>query len=137
MTEKALLFYLTSHPIVGPKLAGQIYFHSAPVGAKMPWCIIQNSGGMPKPLTMQEWTEESETLAVYIDSEDQFFAREVGEDVVKAVHNYRGDMGDIKDSHWRCGTPRDLDNYQGSFRCMITVYVKHKYETNYPADGWL
>lgn len=137
MTEKALLFYLTAHPVVGPKLNGQIYYHSAPVDAKMPWIIIQNSGGMPKALTMWKWTEETETLAVYVDSEDQFFAREVAQDIIEAVHNYRGDMEPVLDSHWRCGTPRDLDNYQGSFRCMVTVYVTHKYETNHPVDGWL
>jgi hypothetical protein len=98
----------------------------------MPWLLISNEGGMPKRITVDKWTEETETLSIYVDSEDQFFAREVGQDVIDAVNNYRGDMDPVKDSYWRTGTARDLDNYQGSFRCFVPVYVRHKYETNHP-----
>jgi hypothetical protein len=102
------------------------------VDAKMPWIIIVNEGGMPKRITMSKWTEETETLTAYVDSEDQFFAREVGQDIINALNNFRGDMDPVHDAYFRTGTPRDLDNYQGSFRCMVPIYVRHKYETNHP-----
>lgn len=132
MTEKALVFYLSLHPIVGPLLGRQIFYHSPPVAVKMPWLIVTNEGGMPKRLTVEKWTEETETLTLYVDSEDQFWARETADAIILAVNNYRGDMLPVQDAYFRTGTPRDLDNYQGSFRCMIPVYVKHKYETTHP-----
>jgi hypothetical protein len=130
--------YLLSIPAVNTITGGKIYYRRAPTTAKMPWVIITNSGGMRSRVTLgggteAGWTEVEDTLTLYVDSVDQFKCKDIAQRIMQAVENYRGAMGAEKDLLIRTGSVRDLDGYQGTFRQLLTLYVKYWVDTNVPS----
>lgn len=132
MIVQAVVLYLNSVPAVVTALGGQrVYYRRAPDGAKMPWCTVTNSGGSRKRESTFV-TEPRDTLTLYLEHFDQFEGAQAAEAVRAALENYRGDMYPERDTHFTCGTVRDLDGFQGSYRFVIQVYVRYRQTTVFP-----
>jgi hypothetical protein len=130
--------YLLSIPAVNTITGGKIYYRRAPTTAKMPWVIVTNSGGMRARSTLGGKNDlgktlVTDTLTLYVDSVDQFKGKDITDRIIKALENYRGDMGAEKDLFIRSGTPRDLDGYNGTFRQLITLYIEYWMDSNIPS----
>ncbi len=138
MLEQSIMSYLLSIPAINTITGGKIYYRRAPITAKMPWVIVTNSGGMRSRSTLGSKgdlgkTTVTDVLTLYVDSVDQFKGKDITDRIIKAVENYRGDMGTEKDLFIRAGTPRDLDGYNGTFRQLITLYVEYWMDSNMPS----
>jgi hypothetical protein len=136
--EQAVLLYLNSHSGVLASLGGQakVYYARAPkdingVAVTMPWVVVRNSGGMRNRVT-QTITDTEDTSTIYVEDSNQFRGRAIAEAVLTALENYRGDMAPELDVHIRCGSIRDLDGWQNSFRYIVTAYVLYKKTTVFP-----
>jgi hypothetical protein len=134
MIEQGLLTYLLQVPAVSALVGNKIYYRRAPSTVKMPWVIITNSGGMRSKLSMDVsgYSEAVDTLTLYVDTMSQFEGKAIADAVLAAVENYRGDMSPALDTHFRAGSVRDLDGYNGAFRFLLTFYVRYKYDTVTP-----
>ena len=138
MIEQALAVYLNSVPAIVTALGGQKVFYSrAPqtmtgeVAVKMPYATIKNNGGSRKRSTTFK-TEPRDSLSIYIDHSKQHEGLLIADTIRAALENYRGDMPPELDTHVTCGTIRDLDGYQGSFRFIIPVYIRYRQTTVFP-----
>lgn len=139
MIEQAMVSYLNSVPEIVTALGGQkVYFRRVTANeenpVKMPWCIITNSGGSRKRQTLNKM-EPRDTLTLDIYHYDQFMGREAAEVILRALENYRGDMPPEQDLHVTCGTIRDLDAYQDSYRFVLPVYVRYRQTITFPNAG--
>jgi hypothetical protein len=138
MIEQALVTYLNTIPSVITALGGQkVYYSRAPVtsvggvSVKMPYAVIRNDGGSRKRLTTFT-TEPRDSLTIYVESSVQHAGLLAADTIRAALENYRGDMPPERDLHITCGTIRDLDGYQNSFRFLISVYVRYRQTTVFP-----
>lgn len=145
LIEQAVVTYLRSDSQLASLVGNRIYYHHVPTeaidgsGAKvlMPWVIVTNSGGMPERLTRggdvnPGLTESYDTLTLYVDDMQQLRGAQIAQRIEDLLRNYRGDMLPALDTHFRVGTTRDLDGYQGNFRYLVTVYVRYIFATNFP-----
>lgn len=134
MIEQAIVTYLNRTPAVTSVLGGEkVYYGRAPSTVKMPYVTVRNSGGMRERIT-HHYTDTEDTLTIYVDAaaDKQFIGRDIAEAVKNALENYRGDMYPEEDLNIRCGSIRDLDGYQSSFRYIVTAYVRYKEVTAFP-----
>ncbi len=133
MIEQAIVVYLNSNADVLNALGGaKVYYRRAGSKILMPYVTVTNSGGMRNRIT-KIYTDTQDTLTIYVDDSDQFRGREIAEAVMRALENYRGNMNPELDLHIRCGSIRDLDGYQSTFRYIVTAYVRYKELTEFPS----
>jgi len=132
MIEQAVTVYLNTVPAVVTAFGGQkVFYTRAPAGAQLPWCTVTNSGGSRKRESTFV-TEPRDTLTLYVEHYDQFLGLAAADAVRAALENYRGDMYPERDTHFTCGSIRDLDGFQGSHRFVIQVYVRYRQTTVFP-----
>lgn len=140
MIEQAIVRYLNADaPLVALLGGTKIYYGrgplvgSPPMPPKMPYVVVKNSGGMRERVT-QMYTDINDTLTIYVEAGDgqQFLGRDIAERILVVLENYRGDMAPELDLHIRCGSIRDLDGYQNSYRFIVTAYVLYKQTTAFP-----
>jgi hypothetical protein len=112
--------------------SAKVYYRRAAEETKMPFVVVVNSGGMRERIT-QIYTDMQDTLTIYVEDSKQFRGRDIAEAVLRALENYRGDMSPESDLHIRCGSIRDLDGFQSTFRYIITAYVRYKETTKFPS----
>lgn len=138
MIEQSLMNYLLSITALNNMVKGAIYYSKAPGDAKLPYILITNSGGMPLKMTQGGATDPGKTLtkdvlSLYVIAKDQFSAKDIADRIVKALHNYRGDLGSEFDTWIRCGTNRDLQGWNGQAKQLVTVYADYVTVTNVPS----
>jgi hypothetical protein len=127
MIEKSIMDYLLANVPIKTKLASKIYYSGVPVGAKLPYVMIRNAGGMRKLMTQAgSDTIVDDTISIYVDSTSQFEAKDIADMIVALLDNYRGNIGLETDAFLRCGSPRDLNGFQGTYRNMVTVYCNYR-----------
>jgi hypothetical protein len=132
MIEQAVVVYLNTVTAVTTSLGGmKIYPHRAPANVKMPWCVVTNSGGSRDRESVFV-TEPRDTLTLYVETSDFVSGRNAAETIMLALENYRGDMAPERDIHITCGTVRDLDGFQGSYKFVVPVYVRYRQTTVFP-----
>jgi hypothetical protein len=130
--EQAIVNYLNSNSDVLTALGGaKVYYRRAADKITMPYVVVTNSGGMRTRIT-QMYTDTQDTLTIYVEDSKQFRGREIAEAVMRALENYRGDMSPELDLHIRCGSIRDLDGFNSTFRYIVTAYVRYKETTRFP-----
>lgn len=133
MIEQAIVSYLNSDTALTTLLGGtKVYYGRADEKVKMPFVTVRNSGGMRERIT-QTYTDTQDTLTIYIDDAKQFRGRDIAEAVLRALENYRGNMNPELDLHIRCGSIRDLDGFQSTYRFIVTAYVRYKETTRFPS----
>jgi hypothetical protein len=143
--EQSVITYLRSDTQLASMVGDHIYYHRVPTDnvdsagtkVKMPWVVVTNSGGMPERLTRGSLTytgltEAYDTLTIYVDDMQQLRGAQITQRVEDLLRNYRGNMLPARDTHFRAGTTRDLDGYQGNFRYLISVYVRYLFDTDFP-----
>lgn len=132
MIEQAVVVYLNTVPAVIAALGGQkFYYNRAPQNVKMPFGVLSNAGGnrnRDTPFT----TEARDTLDIEVESADAVAGKQACDAIMAALENYRGDMPPERDIHITCGTVRDLDGFQGSFRFIFAAYVRYRQTTVFP-----
>lgn len=136
MIEQAVVEYLNTVTALTTLLGGQkIYYRRVPpstVPIKMPWVIVTNSGG-PRNRDTQVSTEGRDTLTIYVEHNNPITGRAIAEAILRALENYRGDMVPERDVDVRCGSVRDLDGFQGSFKFIVPVYIRYRQTTAFPS----
>lgn len=132
MIEQAIVVYVNTVPAVVAALGGQkFYYARAPLNTKMPYATIKNSGGSRKRESLYI-TEPRDTMTIYVESEKLHEGLAIANTIRESLENYRGDMAPERDIYITCGTVRDLDGFQGSFRFIIPVYVRYRQTTTFP-----
>jgi hypothetical protein len=136
MIEQAVVVYLNSDAAVLSAFGGtgKVYPHRAPASIKMPWCVVTNSGGSRKRESLYVM-EPRDTLTLYVESMDYVGGLNLANTILHALENYRGDMPPERDIHITCGTIRDLDGFQGSYRFVVPVYVRYRQIAVFPNAG--
>jgi hypothetical protein len=138
MIEQAIVEYLNTVTALTTLLGGQkIYYRRVPplsgtATIKMPWVIVTNSGGR-RTRDTQVSTEGRDTLTIYVEHNNPITGRAIAEAVLRALENYRGDMSPERDLDIRCGSVRDLDGFQGSFKFIVTAYIRYRQTTAFPS----
>ena len=133
-----LLSYFASHPTLSSVMTGKVFYRRVPPNVKLPYMIVTNSGGGRKKLAQcgTGSSEARDILTLYINDDQQFRGEQIAEAVMRALENYRGNMPSTNpiayDTHFYCGTTRDLDGFQDAFTYLITVYVRYKFPTAFP-----
>ncbi len=136
MIEKSVMEYLLSIPDLSAMVKGRIYYRQAPStpDVKMPYIVISNAGGMRRRFTQGGTRSKADdTLGIYAEAMDQFQARDIANRIIQALENYRGTIGTEWDTHFQCGSPRDLAGFQGNQRSLVQVYVTYYFPTNVPS----
>lgn len=133
MIEEAVVRYLNANTSVTTPLGGtKIYYGRSPSTVKMPYVTVRNSGGNRDRIT-QYYTDADDILTIYVEAISQFNGRAIAEAIMRALENYRGDMDPEKDLYVRCGSIRDLDGFQSTYRFIIPVYIRYKEITQFPS----
>lgn len=138
MIEQAIVVYLNTVSSITSLLGGRkVYYNRAPQkgtdgkDVKMPYAIVSNAGGSRKrdtPLT----TEARDTLDIEVESADCVAGKILCDTILAALENYRGDMSPERDMHITCGSIRDLDGFQGSYRFIFAAYIRYRQTTVFP-----
>jgi len=138
MIEQALTVYLNTLPAVTTALGGQkVFYTRAPttqtgdVSVKMPYVVIKNNGGSRKRETLLKM-EARDSLTIYVEHSKQHEGLMIANTIREALENYRGNMAPEADLHITCGSIRDLDGYQGSFRFIVAIYVRYRQTAVFP-----
>jgi hypothetical protein len=132
MIEQAVVVYLNTVPAVTAALGGmRVWPHRAPADVKMPWCVVTNSGGS-RVRESTFVTEPRDTLTLYVESANYVSGLNAANTILLALENYRGDLPPERDIHITCGTIRDLDGSQGSYKFVVPVYVRYRQTTVFP-----
>lgn len=110
-----------------------IYFHSAPSAALMPWITLNLSPGGQRRRLTTTFVEPRNIISAEIASDDEIQVLEIGRLVVTALDFYRGNMTYVDDAYLRCGTPHVLDGYSGAYRCIVEITARYKERISYPS----
>ena len=138
MIEEAVVVYLNTVTAITTALGGQkVYYNSAdpdpatgkPV--KMPYVIVSNAGGSRKRESVYV-TEPRDTLDIDVYSADKIKGKRLADTVLLALENYRGDMPPERDTHFTCGSIRDLTAWQAGYRFNFATYVRYRQATVFP-----
>lgn len=134
MIEKSILNQLLSNSTLISLLGGsKIYPYRVAANAKMPWVVLHIvSGGTRKRIT-EKFTEGKDTVLVYVDADNFLTGRNIAEECLRTIENFRGDMSDSNDVYLTCSSIRDIDGYAGSYRFLFDVSARYKEDTEFPA----
>jgi hypothetical protein len=122
MIERDIMIYLQSLPEI-TNLCNNIFVIQAPKDAKMPYIIIENTGGTRRKLGSDS-TEELALFRVTVDvgSGQMTLGRDIAETCLKVIENYRGQFSNTdgaKDVFITCSAVRGWAGIGGAFRYMV------------------
>ena len=110
-----------------------IYLVQAPTGSKMPYMVVENSEG-PRNIIASDTTEETAYVRITVDSgpSQMYKGRNIAEEALKALENYRGDMGNAQDVTCECSSVRGWAGTGGTYRYSFTATIRHILTRNRP-----
>ena len=133
MIEKSILNQLLNDSTLLTLLGGnKIYPYRVASTAKMPWVVVKLAPGGTRSRITEKFTEGEDVVVVYIDAQNFLSGRNIAEQCLRTLENFRGDMSDSLDVHLTCSSIRDIDGYAGSFRFLFDVSARYKEVTTYP-----
>lgn len=125
MIEKDILEYLLTKPTI-MALCNQIYIGQAPSNVKMPWVIIEVSGGTNTPVAAFI-DEDRPSVRITVECADskKVFARNLIETVSLYLHNFRGQLGGSSDVFMGCSPVRVWTGILDVMRYQMDVDVRY------------
>jgi hypothetical protein len=110
-----------------------IFVIQAPTGALMPYMVVENSEG-PREIIALNTTEETANLRVTVDCgpTQMYKGSNLAEAALRALENYRGNMGTAKDVWCTCSSIRGWAGSGGTTRYQFNVKVEHTMVANRP-----
>jgi hypothetical protein len=128
MIEKDLLTYLQGQAALTTPLGGdnKIVIVQAPIAEnfKLPWLVIENSGGTRTQIT-SGLIEEVANVRISVDAgpAQWVLGREIAEIALHELEHYRGLLGDANDLYITCSSIRSyagvISTYRYQFECRI------------------
>lgn len=136
MIEIDTLLYLKSYPsLIALLPATSIYNIQAPsTDVKMPWLVLEKTSGLRKRITHLK-TEETAYIRITVDVGPSAVVkgRNIAEQALIALENYRGNMGDSKDIIVTCGAIRGYAGYSECYRYQFDVTIKLIEDIHFPS----
>jgi hypothetical protein len=113
-----------------------IFVIQAPTGALMPYMVVENSEG-PREIIAANTTEETANLRITVDvgPTQMFKGSNLAEAALRALENYRGNMGNAKDIWCSCSSIRGWAGSGGATRYQFNAKVEHIMPVNKPAGS--
>jgi hypothetical protein len=110
-----------------------IFVIQAPTGALMPYMVVENSEG-PREIIALNTTEETANLRITVDCgpTQMYKGSNLIEAALRAMENYRGNMGNAKDVWCECSSIRGWAGTAGCYRYQFTARVLHTMAVNRP-----
>lgn len=133
MIQRDILIYLRTHPTVSAIMSNRIYSVQAPSSVQMPYMIIEPTSGMRESITFKTtggrvWFR----VTVDVGPTDEVKGHDMIWAALRALENYRGDMGSTKDVIATCGEPRGWAGIGGAFRYQFEVRLDYTEDIQTP-----
>jgi hypothetical protein len=102
----------------------------------MPYMVVENSEG-PREIIAANTTEETANLRITVDCgpTQMYKGSNLIEAALRAMENYRGNMGNAKDVWCECSSIRGWSGTSGAFRFQFTAKIEHIMTRNKPVGS--
>lgn len=133
MILKDVLIYLRNNTALATVMDNRIYSIQAPSSVKMPYLIIEPTSGMRESIVFnvtggKAWFR----ITVDVGPTDEVNGYTMIWTALRALENYRGDMGDTKDVVVTCGEPRGWAGIGGAYRYQFEAYFEYTEDRQTP-----
>ena len=128
-----LLIYLRNNTTVSTIMNGRIFPLQAPSSVEMPFMIVEPTSGMRESIVFgttggTAWFR----ITVDVGPTDQVAGYNMIWTALRALENYRGDMGNTKDTVVTCGEPRGWAGIGGAYRYQFEVRIEYTEDRQTP-----